>query len=325
VAGGRYIKVDIQREKAARYGLNIADVQTVVTSAIGGMNVSQTVEGLERYPINIRYPQEYRNSVEKMKMLPIVTPMGMRIALADVADIRIEDGPPGIKSENARPNGWTFVDIEGRDLGSYVAAAQKIVAEQVELPPGYSINWSGQYEYLLRAQEKLTYVVPLTLAIIVVLLYMSFRRFAEVAMIMGTLPLALIGGIWMLYLNQFNFSVAVGVGFIALAGVAVEIGVIMLVYLNQAYQEKLRATDGELTQADLKAAVMEGAGMRVRPVMMTVAAIIAGLLPIMYGTGTGSEIMQRIAAPMVGGMISAVILTLLLIPAVYYLWKKRGF
>ncbi|MGH1463490.1 MAG: efflux RND transporter permease subunit, partial [Neptuniibacter sp.] len=325
VAGGRYIKVDIQREKAARYGLNIADVQTVVTSAIGGMNVSQTVEGLERYPINVRYPQEYRNSVEKLKMLPVVTPMGMRIALADVADIRIEDGPPGIKSENARPNGWTFVDIEGRDLGSYVAAAQKVVAEQVELPPGYSINWSGQYEYLLRAQEKLTYVVPLTLAIIVVLLYMSFRRFAEVAMIMGTLPLALIGGIWMLYLNQFNFSVAVGVGFIALAGVAVEIGVIMLVYLNQAYQEKLRATDGELTQADLKTAVMEGAGMRVRPVMMTVAAIIAGLLPIMYGTGTGSEIMQRIAAPMVGGMISAVILTLLLIPAVFYLWKKRDF
>lgn len=324
VAGGRYIKVDIQREKAARYGLNIADVQTVVTSAIGGMNVSQTVEGLERYPINVRYPQEYRNSVEKMKMLPIVTPMGMRIALADVADIRIEDGPPGIKSENARPNGWTFVDIEGRDLGSYVAAAQKVVAEQVELPPGYSINWSGQYEYLLRAQEKLTYVVPLTLAIIVVLLYMSFRRFAEVAMIMGTLPLALIGGIWMLYLNHFNFSVAVGVGFIALAGVAVEIGVIMLVYLNQAYQEKLRVTDGELTQADLKAAVMDGAGMRVRPVMMTVAAIIAGLLPIMYGTGTGSEIMQRIAAPMVGGMISAVVLTLLLIPAVYYLWKTRA-
>ena len=324
VAGGRYIKVDIQREKAARYGLNIADVQTVVTSAIGGMNVSQTVEGLERYPINVRYPQEYRNSVEKMKMLPIVTPMGMRIALADVADIRIEDGPPGIKSENARPNGWTFVDIEGRDLGSYVAAAQKVVAEQLELPPGYSINWSGQYEYLLRAQEKLTYVVPLTLAIIVVLLYMSFRRFAEVAMIMGTLPLALIGGIWMLYLNHFNFSVAVGVGFIALAGVAVEIGVIMLVYLNQAYQEKLRVTDGELTQADLKAAVMDGAGMRVRPVMMTVAAIIAGLLPIMYGTGTGSEIMQRIAAPMVGGMISAVVLTLLLIPAVYYLWKTRA-
>lgn len=322
VAGGRYIKVDIQREKAARYGLNIADIQTVVTSAIGGMNVSQTVEGLERYPINVRYPQEYRNSVEKLNLLPIVTPMGMRIALADVADIRIEDGPPGIKSENARPNGWTYVDIEGRDLGSYVAAAQKAVAENVKLPPGYSINWSGQYEYLLRAQEKLTYVVPLTLAIIVVLLYLSFRRFAEVAMIMGTLPLALIGGIWMLYLNQFNFSVAVGVGFIALAGVAVEIGVIMLVYLNQAYQEKLRTTEGNLTLMDLQRAVIEGAGMRVRPVMMTVLTVVAGLLPIMYSTGTGSEVMQRIAAPMVGGMVSAVILTLLLIPAVYYLYRR---
>ncbi|MGB0205356.1 MAG: efflux RND transporter permease subunit [Neptuniibacter sp.] len=322
VAGGRYIKVDIQREKAARYGLNIADIQTVVTSAIGGMNVSQTVEGLERYPINVRYPQEYRNSIEKLNFLPIVTPMGMRIALADVADIRIEDGPPGIKSENARPNGWTYVDIEGRDLGSYVAAAQKAVAENVKLPPGYSINWSGQYEYLLRAQEKLTYVVPLTLAIIVVLLYLSFRRFAEVAMIMGTLPLALIGGIWMLYLNQFNFSVAVGVGFIALAGVAVEIGVIMLVYLNQAYQEKLRTKGGNLTLADLKVAVIEGAGMRVRPVMMTVLTVVAGLLPIMYSTGTGSEVMQRIAAPMVGGMISAVVLTLLLIPAVYYLYRR---
>ncbi|WP_299177733.1 efflux RND transporter permease subunit [uncultured Neptuniibacter sp.] len=323
VAGGRYIKVDILREKAARYGLNIADVQAVVTSAIGGMNVSQTVEGLERYPINVRYPQAYRDSVEALRLLPLVTPRGMRIALADVADIRIEDGPPGIKSENARPNGWTFVDIEGRDLGSYVAAAQKAVAENVELPPGYSINWSGQYEYLLRAQERLTYVVPLTLAIIIILLYMNFRRFAEVAMIMGTLPLALIGGIWMLYLNQFNFSVAVGVGFIALAGVAVEIGVIMLVYLNQAYQEQLRLSNGQLTLSDLQSAVMAGAGMRVRPVMMTVAAIIAGLLPIMYGSGTGAEIMQRIAAPMVGGMISAVILTLLLIPAVFYLWHKR--
>ncbi|WP_286240060.1 efflux RND transporter permease subunit [Neptuniibacter halophilus] len=323
VAGGRYIKVDIRREQAARYGLNIADVQAVVTSAIGGMNVAETVEGLERYPINVRYPQAYRDSVEKLRLLPLVTPAGMRIALADVADIRIEDGPPGIKSENARPNGWTFVDIDGRDLGSYVADAQRVVAEQISLPPGYSIAWSGQYEYLLRAKEKLTYVVPLTLAIIIVLLYMNFRRFAEVAMIMGTLPLALVGGIWMLYLNQFNFSVAVGVGFIALAGVAVEIGVIMLVYLNQAYAEKQRQCEGKMQLEDLKEAVIEGAGMRVRPVMMTVAAIIAGLLPIMYGTGTGSEIMQRIAAPMVGGMISAVVLTLLLIPAVYFLSKKR--
>ncbi|WP_370280983.1 efflux RND transporter permease subunit [Pontibacterium sp.] len=322
VAGGRYIKVDIKRLKAARYGLNIADVQAVVTSAIGGMNVSQTVEGLERYPINVRYPQDYRNSVEKLQLLPLVTPTGQRIALADVAEIYIEDGPPGIKSENARPNGWTFVDIEGRDLGSYVADAQKHVAENVELPPGYSINWSGQYEYLLRAQERLTYVVPLTLAIIVILLYMNFRRFAEVAIIMGTLPLALIGGIWILYINQYNFSVAVGVGFIALAGVAVEIGVIMLVYLNQAFKTKQAENPDGMTLADLREAVIEGAGMRVRPVMMTVAAIIAGLLPIMYGTGTGSEIMQRIAAPMVGGMVSAVVLTLVLVPAVYFLWKK---
>ncbi|WP_415895714.1 efflux RND transporter permease subunit [Neptuniibacter sp. PT34_22] len=323
VAGGRYIKVDIQRQKAARYGLNIADIQLVITSAIGGKNVGETVEGLERYPINVRYPQAYRDSVEQLRLLPLVTPTGARIALADVADVWIEAGPPGIKSENARPNGWTYVDIEGRDLGSYVADAQKIVAEQVQLPPGYSINWSGQYEYLLRAKERLTYVIPLTLAIIVVLLYLSFRRFAEVAMILGTLPLALIGGIWMLYLNQFNFSVAVGVGFIALAGVAVEIGVILLVYLNQAYEEKCREMPEGLTLQALQEAITEGAGKRVRPILMTVATVIAGLLPIMYGDGTGAEIMQRIAAPMVGGMASALVLTLILLPAIYYLWRKQ--
>jgi Cu(I)/Ag(I) efflux system membrane protein CusA/SilA len=323
VAGGRYIKVDIQRDKAARYGLNIADVQTVITSAIGGANVSQSVEGLERYPINVRYSQDYRNSIEGLKLLPLITSKGARIALADVANIFIEDGPPGIKSENARPNGWTYVDIEGRDLGSYVDEAQRVVADKVTLPPGYAINWSGQYEYLIRAKERLSYVVPLTLAIIVILLYLSFRRFSEVVMIMGTLPLALIGGIWMLYLNQFNFSVAVGVGFIALAGVSVEIGVIMLVYLNQAYEESLKSGRDRFTLEKLRSAVVNGAGMRVRPVMMTVAAVIAGLLPIMYGEGAGSEIMQRIAAPMIGGMVSAVILTLVLLPAVYYLWRKR--
>ncbi|WP_420555041.1 efflux RND transporter permease subunit [Neptuniibacter marinus] len=323
VAGGRYIKVDIQRDKAARYGLNIADVQAVITSAIGGTNVSQSVEGLERYPINVRYLQDYRNSIEGLKLLPLITSKGARIALADVANIFIEDGPPGIKSENARPNGWTYVDIEGRDLGSYVDEAKRVVADKVTLPPGYAINWSGQYEYLIRAKERLSYVVPLTLAIIVILLYLSFRRFSEVVMIMGTLPLALIGGIWMLYLNQFNFSVAVGVGFIALAGVSVEIGVIMLVYLNQAYEESLKSGRDRFTLEKLRSAVVNGAGMRVRPVMMTVAAVIAGLLPIMYGEGAGSEIMQRIAAPMIGGMVSAVILTLVLLPAVYYLWRKR--
>ena len=327
VAGGRYIKVDIQREKAARYGLNIADVQQVVATAIGGMNVTKTVEGLERYPVNIRYPQDYRNSPEQLSLLPIVTPSGQRIALADVANVFVEDGPPGIKSENARINGWAFIDIEGVDVGSYVVEAQKIVSKKLKLPPGYSIGWSGQYEYMVRAKEKLAYVVPLTLAIIVILLFINFRNFVEVAIIMGTLPLAMVGSVWLLYLQGFNFSVAVGVGFIALAGVAVEIGVIMLVYLNQAFQKMKTDCEEKGVQPSheiLAKYVLQGAGLRVRPVMMTAAAIIAGLLPILYGTGTGSEVMSRIAAPMVGGMLSAVILTLLVVPAVYFLWRKQG-
>ncbi len=239
VAGGRYIKVDINREKAARYSLNIADIQQVVATAIGGTNVTQTVEGQERYPVNLRYPQGYRDSPEELMLLPIVTPAGQRIALADVAKVFIEDGPAGIKSENARLNGWSFIDIENIDIGTYVENAQQILHEQLILPAGYSITWAGQYEYMQRAKDKLAYVLPLTLAIIVVLLYLNFRSFAEVLIIIVTLPLAMIGGIWLMYLEGFNFSVAVGVGFIALAGVAVEIGVIMLVYLNQAYQEKL--------------------------------------------------------------------------------------
>ncbi|MCK5791306.1 MAG: efflux RND transporter permease subunit [Ketobacter sp.] len=325
VAGGRYIKVDIQREKAARYGLNIADVQQVVATAIGGMNVTQTIEGLERYPVNLRYPQDLRNSPEQLALLPIVTGSGQRIALADVANVYVEDGPPAIKSENARLNGWTFVDIDGVDIGSYVKEAMAVVADQVDLPAGYSLNWSGQYEYMLRAKAKLTYVVPLTLAIIIVLLYFNFRSFAEVAIIMGTLPLAMVGSIWLMYLLGYNFSVAVGVGFIALAGVAVEIGVIMLVYLNQAYRHMLQECEHKGVEPRLETlrhAVLHGAGLRVRPVMMTAAAIIVGLLPIMYGTGAGSEVMSRIAAPMVGGMLSAVILTLLVLPAVYLLWRK---
>ena len=327
VAGGRYIKVDIQREKAARYGLNIADVQQVVATAIGGMNVSQSVEGLERYPINIRYPQDYRNSPEQLSLLPIVTPSGQRIPLGDVANVIIEDGPPGIKSENARLNGWSFIDIEGVDIGSYVENAQKVVAEQLKLPAGYAISWSGQYEYMQRAKEKLTYVVPLTLGIIVVLLFMNFRNFVEVGIILGTLPLAMVGSIWLMYIQGFNFSVAVGVGFIALAGVAVEIGVIMLVYLNQSYVQMLEECQEKGSSPDegtLRSAVLHGAGMRIRPVMMTAAAIVAGLLPILYGTGTGSEVMSRIAAPMVGGMVSAVVLTLVVVPAIYYLWRKTS-
>jgi Cu(I)/Ag(I) efflux system membrane protein CusA/SilA len=335
VAGGRYIDIDIQRGKAARYGLNIADIQQVIASAVGGMNVTQTVEGLERYPVNVRYPQSYRDSPEKLVLLPIITASGQSIALGDVAIISIENGPPGIKSENARINGWTFIDIEGVDIGSYVRNAQKIVNEKIDLPAGYSLIWSGQYEYMLRAKEKLTYVIPLTLAIIIILLFINFRSVAEVAILIGTLPFALIGSVWLMYWEGFNFSIAVGVGFIALAGVAVEIGVIMLVYLNQAFNRLIAEQPNnekesvqqhnKLTQEQLKNTILTGAGLRVRPVMMTAAAVIVGLLPILYGTGTGSEVMSRIAAPMVGGMISAVLLTLLVLPAVYYLWKKKEF
>ena len=327
VAGGRYIKADIDRDKAARYGLNIADIQDVIKTAIGGMTVSQTIEGLERYPINLRYPQEYRDSVEKIRLLPLTTKGGQRIALADVADIRVEDGPPAIKSENARLNGWTLVDISGRDLGSYVQEAQRVVAEQIDLPAGYSIAWSGQYEYMVRAKERLSVVVPLTLAIIMLLLYINFRNVVEVLIIMGTLPFALIGGIWLMYLLKYDMSVAVGVGFIALAGVTVEIGVLMLVYLNQAFcsiNTTALQENRDLTREEIKNAVLEGAGKRVRPIMMTVAAIVVGLIPIMFGEGTGSEVMQRIAGPMIGGMISSLILTLLVIPAIYYLWKSNS-
>ncbi len=325
VAGGRYIKVDIQREAAARFGLNIADIQSVVRTAIGGMNVAGTVEGLERYPINLRYPQGYRDSVEQMRLLPMVTPNGQRIALADVADIGIDKGPPMIKSENARINGWTLVDIEGRDLGSWVREAQSVVQKQIDLPAGYSLAWSGQYEYMQRAKERLALVVPLTLAIIIILLYLNFRNLTEVGIILGTLPFGMIGGIWLMYLLGYNLSVAVAVGFIALAGVAVEIGVLMLVYLNQSLHNALETVEhqpGKLSADALRQAISHGAAQRVRPIMMTFAAIVAGLVPIMLGSGTGSEVMQRIAGPMIGGMVTTLILTLLLIPVIFYLWQR---
>jgi len=326
VAGGRYIKVDIQRARAARYGLNIADIQQVVSTAIGGMNVAQTIEGLERYPINLRYPQDYRDSPEQLAELPIVTPNGQRISLADVALVYVEDGPPAIKSENARLNGWTFIDIDGVDIGTYVDDAMVVVANQLQLPAGYSIAWSGQYEYMLRAKQKLLYIVPLTLVIIVVLLYANFRRFTDVAIIVGTLPLAIIGSVWLIYLLDYNFSVAVGVGFIALLGVATELSVIMLVFLDICWNEKktaLKLAGRAPQEPDLFDAVIEGGALRVRPKAMTAAAIIVGLLPIMYGTGAGSEVMRRIAAPMIGGMVSAVLLTLLVLPTVYFLVKRR--
>ncbi|WP_440905438.1 efflux RND transporter permease subunit [Catenovulum sp. SX2] len=323
VAGGRYLKLDIRRQDAARYGLNIQDVQQIVASAIGGMNLSYSVEGQERYPINLRLPQDYRDSPYQLANMPIVTEQGKQLLLSDIADIKIEDGPPGIKSENARINGWTFIDIENIDIGSYVSHAQQVLAEQLKLPAGYSITWAGQYEYMQRAQQKLSYVLPLTLGIIIVLLYLNFRNVTDVLLIIGTLPMAMIGGLWLLYLEGFNFSVAVGVGFIALGGVAVEIGVIMLVYLNQAVAQ-LKQDSTSISAEQFQQAVMQGAGLRVRPVMMTVATIVIGLIPILYGTGTGSEVMSRIAAPMVGGMTSAVILALLVLPAAYTLVKQKS-
>ncbi|CAN0571832.1 unnamed protein product, partial [Ectocarpus sp. 12 AP-2014] len=317
VAGGRYINVDIDRQRAARFNLSVADIQSHVQASIGGMNITETVEGLERYPVNIRYPQTYRNSEQKLKLLPIVTPSNQRVALGDVADVYIAEGPPGIKSENARLNGWTLVDIDGRDLGSYVREAQQTVAEQVTLPPGYSINWSGQYEYMLRAEKRLQYVIPITLAVIVLLLYLNFRNLAEVMIIMGTVPFALIGGLWLMHLLNYNMSIAAAVGFIALAGVAVEIGVLMLVYLNSSLdqaREDASQSARPLTLDDLLQAVLEGAVMRVRPILMTVLTVVVGLIPIMLSDGTGSEVMQRISGPMIGGMISTLVLSLLLIP-----------
>jgi Cu(I)/Ag(I) efflux system membrane protein CusA/SilA len=322
VVGGRYLEVIPDRIKAARYGLNVDDINAVISAAVGGVRITETVEGLERYPVNLRYPRDLRDNPDKLRDLPIVTPAGAQIPLEQVAEIRITEGPPMIKSENGRINGWTFVDIRDVDLGTYVASAQQAVRENVELPPGYSITWSGQYEYLLRAQERLSRVVPLTLLITFILLYMTFRRMTEAALVMGTLPFALIGGFWLLWALEYNLSIAVAVGFIALAGVAAEFGVVMLIYLDNVL--KWRQTEGHLkTDEDLKDAIMEGAVMRVRPKAMTVAVIIAGLIPIMIGTGTGSEVMQRIAAPMVGGMITAPLLSLFVVPVVYLLWKRR--
>ncbi|WHN65896.1 efflux RND transporter permease subunit [Cysteiniphilum sp. QT6929] len=317
--GGRYINIDINRKKAANYGLSIAEIQSLISMAVGGMNITETVEGLERYPVNLRFPQYDRDSLEKLKALPIVTATGAHIALSEVADIYIDKGAPMIKSENGRLTGLVLVDIKG-DVGSYIHEAQALLDQKLSLPTGYALSFSGQYEYMQRANQQLLKVVPIAVAIILLLLYLSFRRVADVLMIVLTLPLSIVGGIWLIYLLNYNLSVAVGVGFIALAGVAVEIGVLMLVYMNQTIQSLNRET---LSEDDIKRAIIEGALLRVRPITMTVATIIIGLIPIMFATGTGSEVMQRIATPMVGGMISATILALLLLPAVYYVYQKR--
>jgi len=326
VVGGRYIDIDINRDKAARLGLNINDVQNVVRTAIGGMNVTETIEGLERYPVNLRYPSDWRNSVARIRQLPIVTGRGKHIMLGDVANVHIADGPPMIKSEAGQLVGWTFVDIAGRDLGSYVDAAKKVVAKKVKLPPGYSLTWAGQYQFMQQARKRLTLIIPVTVALIALLLYLAFRSIPQALIILGTLPMALTGGFWLLYLLGYNLSVAVAVGFIALAGVTVEIGVVLLIYLNQsvaAYRERCKAESKPLSFDGMRDAVRDGALLRLRPISMTVAAIVAGLLPVMLGGGTGSEVMHRIAAPMIGGMLSALVLTMLVIPAVYLLWEWR--
>ena len=332
VVGGRYVYIDIDRQLAARYGMTIDDVHSIVGSAVGGKVVTQSVEGRERFPIAMRFLQHYRDTPESLASMPFVTPSGVHITLGDVATVRIDDGPAGIKSENARLNGWVYIDISsdsatGIDLGGYVDSAKRHLSEQLDLPTGYSITWAGQFAYLERAKAKLSVVIPLTLAIICLLLYLAFKRLRDVALILATLPLALVGSVWLLYLLNFNLSVAVGVGFIALAGVAVEIGVIMLVYLNQYVSEALtkHATESGNTKKDelVKTAIVHAASARLRPVMMTSLSIIVGLLPVLYATGTGSEVMQRIAAPMVGGMASALVLTLLVLPSAFYLIVSR--
>jgi len=321
LTGGRYIDVKINRDAAARFGMNVADLQAVVSSAIGGENIAETVEGLARFPINVRYGREMRDSVERIRQLPMVSEKGAQFVLADIAEVRIVDGPPMLRSENARLSGWVYVDIRGRDLRSAVQDMQRAVSQEVRLPAGYSVSWSGQFEFLERATARLKVVVPFTLLIIFILLYLTFNRFGEALLVMATLPFALVGGIWLLYLLNYNLSVAGAVGFIALAGVSAEFGVIMLLYLKQAWEARIK--DGKTAEADLEEAIRAGAVLRVRPKAMTVAVILAGLFPIMWGSGAGSEVMQRIAAPMVGGMITAPLLSMFVIPAAFLLMRRR--
>jgi Cu(I)/Ag(I) efflux system membrane protein CusA/SilA len=324
VTGGNFFDYHIKRREAARYGLTVGDVQDVIMTAIGGMDITRTVEGLERYPVNVRYASELRDTPEKLGRILIPTPMGAQVPISQVADIRIIKGPPAIKSENARKNAWIYVDIKGVDVGTYVKRAQQTVQEKIKLPPGYSLVWSGQYEYMLRAQERLMIVVPMTLLIIFLLLYFNFKNIPETLIVLMGVPFSLIGGLWLMYLLGYNMSVAVGVGFIALSGVATEIGVVLLIYLDLAYNKYRNLHGDQFDRKHLQQAIEEGSALRLRPIMMTVFAIMAGLMPIMWSHGTGSEVMKRIAAPMVGGMVSATILTLIVVPALYGLWKGWG-
>ncbi|MFN1146681.1 efflux RND transporter permease subunit [Serratia liquefaciens] len=323
ITGGRYVDIDIDRQRAARYGVSVKELQSMVATLVGGENIGETVEGRARYPINVRYPREVRDSVQQLQALPVLTASGGQVPLSMLADIRVSEGPPMLKSENARLSNWIYVDLRGRDLKSAVEEMQQVVAQQVKLPAGVSLSWSGQFEYLERASAQLKIVLPVTLAIIFVLLFVTFSSVRDALLIMATLPFALIGGVWLLYLLNYNLSVAGAVGFIALAGVAAEFGVIMVLYLNHAL-EKHREPGQPLTQKQLMDAITEGAVLRVRPKVMTVATIMAGLLPIMWGNGAGSEVMRRIAAPMIGGMLSAPLLSMLVVPVVYLLLHRKG-
>jgi Cu(I)/Ag(I) efflux system membrane protein CusA/SilA len=338
--GGYYVDFNIDRQAASRYGLTVGDVQDVIQSAIGGMNITHTIEGLERYPVNLRYPRELRDSLDQVKRVLVPTPVGAQIPLAELAQLDVRRGPPSIKSENARPNAWIYVDIKGEDIGGFVSEAKQVLEDRVDIPPGYTVAWSGQFEYMERAAKRLQLVVPLTLFVIFMLLYFNFGNITEPLVVMLSIPFALIGGIWLIYWLNFNMSVAVGVGFIALAGVAAEIGVLVLTFIDQEIarrrQDKFAAFNlkdqkpipsdvdlhqsghrDRLTAAEIMVAVHAGTSERVRPVIMTATATFAGLLPIMWGHGTGSEVMQRIAAPMVGGMISVTLLSLLILPVIY--------
>ena len=323
VTGGNYLDFKIRRDQIARYGLTVADVQGVIVSAIGGKNLTYTVEGLERYPVNLRYSRELRDNIDMLKGVLVTAPTGAHIPLAQLAHISIHKGPAAIKTEDSRPSAWIFVDLKGVDVGTYVENAKAVVSREIKLPVGYSLVWSGQYQYMQEARKKLNLVVPLTLTIIFVLLYMHFHNFSEALLVMASLPFALVGGVWLLYLLNYNLSVAVVVGFIALAGLAAETGVVMLVYLDEAFDRMSR--EGNMKSGgELREAILEGSVERVRPKLMTVSTTLIGLLPIMWGTETGSQVMKRIAAPMVGGLISSTVLTLIIIPAVYALWKGRN-
>jgi Cu(I)/Ag(I) efflux system membrane protein CusA/SilA len=323
VVGGNYLDFEIDRREIARYGLTVGDVQDVIQSAIGGMNVTWTVEGRERYPVNLRYSRELRDNLTMLRRVLVSTPVGAQVPLSQLAKLEIRKGPPSIKSENARLNAWIYVDLDGVDVGTWVGRARQTLADSLEVPPGYTITWSGQYEYMERAAKRLRVVVPITIGIIFLLLYLNFRRLSDALIVMLTLPFGMVGGVWLLWLLDYDLSVAVGVGFIALAGVSAELGVILLVFLEEAVSRFQR--EGRLrTRGDLLAAVREGAGLRVRPIMMTVTSTIAGLLPIMWGSGTGSETMRRIAAPMVGGLVSATVLTLVVIPVIFALVRGVG-